>query len=611
MSADVFISHSSQDKVVADQMCAFLESAGLRCWIAPRNIKVGTDWGVGIMEGINHSTIAVLILSSRSNDSGWVQSEVVQVVRREMPIIVFQIEDVALSDSLEINLRRWQWQEATAGPLEGHFEKLRTELENLLHKKRGKRGGGRRPVKPARSSPSVPPPVLPRTDPAIDLAELPNPYDFAGSATRKTFKGRDKEINELLSSIESGTHTAVFGLQRMGKTSLIEEGLREGLEKNPALAKSVLLAKIDLQGLGGEQLRYRDLVEAIIENIKQKLDELGLGGGGDQDVRRLTHELFAPSRYRRGDRTEFFTNFAVLLRGFATAAHRRIVLFIDEFSELRKVIDRNTTALQRNPVRTGNILPHDMYLDVPFMHSLSSLLKDRELKEKFTLIVSVRPFWSEFDKQQELQLLKLMKSIMLYHLDEFAARALITEPVAGLVSYEEGTVDYLSRLTGGHPYLLQFILNQLLDQVKQERRRTITLTDVKKFEGRMISEGSGYDAQFNVLISDYSVSEVMQDPEAELGKGVLAVIAKLGHEQAEGWVFEEQIFDEMLERGISAEKSALLLAQLVRTKIVEENSSEDALRYRMAIPLLRKRFVRQNFYLRHFSSARKTIGKGR
>src|SRR5262249_36235038 len=290
MSADVFISHSSQDKDVADRMCAFLESRGLRCWIAPRNIKVGTDWAAGILDGINSSRAMVLILSSRSNDSESVKDEVAQAVNRGMPVIPVKIEEITLSGFMELNLRRRQWQNAVAGPLEGHFQHLGAELDRLLRegKKRSKGRGERRPAKAPPTTPVVPVPPVPGTGAAEDRAELPNPYDFAASATRKTFKGREKEINELLNSIESGTHTAVFGLQRMGKTSLIEEGLREGLEKDPALARSVLLAKIDLQGVGGEQLRYRYLVEGVISAIMKQLDELGLGGGGGQDVRQLT-----------------------------------------------------------------------------------------------------------------------------------------------------------------------------------------------------------------------------------------------------------------------------------------------------------------------------------
>jgi hypothetical protein len=400
-------------------------------------------------------------------------------------------------------------------------------------------------------------------------------------------------------AIGSGTHTAIFGLQRMGKTSLIEEGLKERLEQLPGAGENVVLVKIDLQGLGGEQVKYRDLLHAIIEAITEKMSDLGIGRAV-QDLRGMTNELFAASRYERGDRTQFFSMFAKLLRGFADAAHRRIVLIIDEFSEVRKVIERNKLALQKNPLRTGSLLPHDMFIDVPFMHHLSSLLKDRELKRKFTLIVLVRPFMSEYDEKEGLQILKLMKPITLYYLEEEAARALITQPLQGKVGFELDAVSYLWQLTIGHPYLLQFMLKLIVDRAKRERRTAVSVADIQSLEEKMVAEGPAYDALFAVLISDYSVAEIMHPQEALLGKGTLALIAKLGDEQPEGWVREDQIFKRLVEHKISREKAAFLLSQLARTKILEEESREGALRYRLSIPLLRKRFVRQNLYLKLF-----------
>lgn len=41
---DVFISYSSKDKPVADATVAVLEANGIRCWIAPRDIRPGADW---------------------------------------------------------------------------------------------------------------------------------------------------------------------------------------------------------------------------------------------------------------------------------------------------------------------------------------------------------------------------------------------------------------------------------------------------------------------------------------------------------------------------------------------------------------------------------------
>ena len=431
------------------------------------------------------------------------------------------------------------------------------------------------------------------------IEQLQNPYEFATTANSKTFKGRDSEIDELLDSIQTGTHTAVFGLQRMGKTSLIDEGLRRKLEGQPDLSTSLLLIKIDMQRLGGAQVTYRDFVHGIVEAVAEKVAGLGLGRSVP-NLRSLTRELFSPGQYQRGDRTEFFSVFAKLINDLSTATKRRIVLFVDEFSEIRKVIERNKTLLQNNPVRTTKLLPHDMYLDVPFIHHLGSLLKDQLLKKQFTLIALVRPFISEYDEREELQLFKLMKPITLYRLDKEAATALITEPLAGVVNYEEGAVHYLYDHTAGHPYLLQFMLKLIIDKIKREKRLQVTLDDIQGVEHRMISEGPAYDAQFEVLISDYSVDEVTHPKESRLGKGLLALVAHRSEQAEDQWVSSEQIFTNMETQKIPTDKTASLLSQLTRTKILDEKTLDDQLRYRIAIPLLQERFVRQNLYRKYF-----------
>jgi TIR domain/NACHT domain len=52
MPSMVFISHSSKDRETADAICAHLESAGIKCWIAPRDIEPGATWTKGIMQGL-------------------------------------------------------------------------------------------------------------------------------------------------------------------------------------------------------------------------------------------------------------------------------------------------------------------------------------------------------------------------------------------------------------------------------------------------------------------------------------------------------------------------------------------------------------------------------
>lgn len=124
MAYDIFISHSSKDKAVADATCACLESRGLRCWIAPRDIVAGAEWGASIIDGIQGSKAMVLILSSHSNVSPQVLREIERADNRRIPIVPFRIQDVVLSKSLEYFLSSAQWLDAYPGDLKQHLETL-------------------------------------------------------------------------------------------------------------------------------------------------------------------------------------------------------------------------------------------------------------------------------------------------------------------------------------------------------------------------------------------------------------------------------------------------------------------------------------------------------
>jgi formylglycine-generating enzyme required for sulfatase activity len=66
----VFLSYSSKDKAWADAACAVLEGRGVRCWIAPRDIAPGTEWGAAIIAGIDACRVMVPVGSFRPNPWG-------------------------------------------------------------------------------------------------------------------------------------------------------------------------------------------------------------------------------------------------------------------------------------------------------------------------------------------------------------------------------------------------------------------------------------------------------------------------------------------------------------------------------------------------------------
>jgi len=132
MAHDVFISYSHHDKPRADAVCATLEAKGIRCWIAPRDVIPGQEWGEAIVDAIRSSRVMVLVFSSHANDSPQIRREVQLAVSAETVLIPFRIEDVAPARSLEYFLGAPHWLDAMTPPLEAHLESLAVAVTSFL-----------------------------------------------------------------------------------------------------------------------------------------------------------------------------------------------------------------------------------------------------------------------------------------------------------------------------------------------------------------------------------------------------------------------------------------------------------------------------------------------
>lgn len=132
MAHDVFVSYSSKDKPVADAVCATLEQRGTRCWIAPRDILPGRDWGEAIVDAIGAARVMVLVFSKSANASPQVKREVERAVNKGVIIVPFRIEEVQPSKNLEYFLGTPHWLDALTRPLEQHLEYLADTVSRLL-----------------------------------------------------------------------------------------------------------------------------------------------------------------------------------------------------------------------------------------------------------------------------------------------------------------------------------------------------------------------------------------------------------------------------------------------------------------------------------------------
>jgi formylglycine-generating enzyme required for sulfatase activity len=160
MPHDVFISHSARDKPYADAVCAKLESQNIRCWIAPRDIAPGMDWGAAILEAIDGARVMLLVFSAHANASPQIKREVERAVNKELIVVPVRVEDVKPTGNLEYFLGTPHWLDAITPPFERHLDRIADSTKFWLERIKGDSTTPEPPV----ARPSLP--VMSRDEPS-------------------------------------------------------------------------------------------------------------------------------------------------------------------------------------------------------------------------------------------------------------------------------------------------------------------------------------------------------------------------------------------------------------------------------------------------------------
>ena len=112
MNHDVFISYSSQDKEAAQAICHILEQNEIRCWMAPRDIPAGAEYGDLIDEAIKSATIVVVLFSETAATSLWVKGELNIAFEEQKVIIPFRLDKTPLKGQNRVILNQKHWIDA-------------------------------------------------------------------------------------------------------------------------------------------------------------------------------------------------------------------------------------------------------------------------------------------------------------------------------------------------------------------------------------------------------------------------------------------------------------------------------------------------------------------
>src|ERR1700743_2086964 len=95
MSHDVFISYVPRDKTAANAVRAVLESHGLSCWIASRDLAAGVNTQETTSHAITEANAFVLVFSANTNEmEDQIVREVGLAFERQLPVIGFRTANV-------------------------------------------------------------------------------------------------------------------------------------------------------------------------------------------------------------------------------------------------------------------------------------------------------------------------------------------------------------------------------------------------------------------------------------------------------------------------------------------------------------------------------------
>lgn len=106
---EIFISFAIEKEDFAREICNKIEKRGTSCFFAPRDIHAGREYARELVDGIDHAKGLVLLMSKGANESPHVLREVERAVRKKVPILMYRLEDVTLSKSMEYFLMTHQW----------------------------------------------------------------------------------------------------------------------------------------------------------------------------------------------------------------------------------------------------------------------------------------------------------------------------------------------------------------------------------------------------------------------------------------------------------------------------------------------------------------------
>lgn len=149
----IFLSYSTTDRHLADDLLRRLESKNLRVWMAPRDVRPGSDYSESIQDAIETSAAVVALVSGEANRSRHVRAEIEIAFSCGKPLFPVRFSDIAPAKGLALFLGLGHWTDLFGADEAANLDRLAAALGQVRAVPEPQP-----PPPPPRSPPAAPPP---------------------------------------------------------------------------------------------------------------------------------------------------------------------------------------------------------------------------------------------------------------------------------------------------------------------------------------------------------------------------------------------------------------------------------------------------------------------
>jgi hypothetical protein len=347
--------------------------------------------------------------------------------------------------------------------------------------------------------------------------EIPNPYrPYAGGlpvSKPEMFFGRDALIHELvrdLGKTPGGTCFAIYGQQRTGKSSVLEQVKTRLLDRN-AIVAALSMGTIDRRSV------TVDFVEEILDQFRVQIDRLLPAETSRLLLARWPDTAAIESRPLRSFQRALEA--AKSLLRSAGSSGIAFVVVVDEFTYVHEILRR----------RGIDPSEHNELKD--FMRQLKGLLESRLFSALLIGQDTMPRFLESYPNE-----FSVMSTRKLDYLTIDEAQRLADLPIRtpeDSSRYTGYALSTIASYTGGHPFFTQILCDRVITLVNSHNRSEVTQSDVEEAVESLLSGRDRIEAhKFDCLVTadnSHTLIAGVEDEEEPDGERSLTVLRRIAN----------------------------------------------------------------------------------